>query len=341
MQVLIDDSLINDIRKNPSENTFFFGSVEDDNVIVPANLTHEHLRSISKIDSNILKYYFYPSTNLISSEEFQTQTSGWYQGHRDLYLRPYSVITFGAFHSRLDLYEKLRLLLPLENVYGIELPFREIRDLIPYFKEYARGFEKGYNEFVNTCVKPYLLVPDDKQDFVYKVFEFLTNNDRPEASWIAPVQGFTINTNLDGEVRITDGFENGVNQGCFYRAWSIVLGSHQNFKELFATIHWPATIKPEKRHAAKWYSLLYGLNLEMLGEEPPRNSNGNFDKSAIMEIAINNYEFTDGQSFYDKFKKIGNFDERNIKRMYGINWKDTILALAKDNSLLQQYIIAK
>lgn len=77
-------------------------------------------------------------------------------------------------------------------------------------------------------IKPFLLSYADKQDYTLKVFEFLTKHILFTHSWSGGTTGFGTQNK-----EIISAYEDGLKQGFFYRAWSIVLSSNNNFAPLF------------------------------------------------------------------------------------------------------------
>jgi hypothetical protein len=226
---IIDEDFIKEIKLFNSTVTWCFD--DDDYGIVPENLRHDYLLRNNIIDKEILKFYYKPSSSLISKAEFEDLKTNGFANPRELALRPYSNIIFGAYHSRLDLYEKLKGLIYYNRKHCINgKDVKCFSDLIPYFKDYAEGFKNGFDNFDSKQVKPYLTLLADKEDYVNKVFEFVTKEIVFKHGWASLVTGFA--TKLT-EAEIVNGYEDGQKQGYFYRAWSIIFSNQNLFTTLF------------------------------------------------------------------------------------------------------------
>lgn len=221
----IDKNLIDDLRLSFITKNWIFDEAEK-NEIVHKELTHDYLLKNFNVDKSIYKYYHLPTSKLLSDSEFQEMKDN---GFIDT-LRPYSNIIYGAYYSRSDLNMKLAELVYSKIDYTIEgKKIKYFTDLIPYFKEYAKGFENGFYEFDNSQIKPFLTMLADKQDYVNKVFEFVTKQIFASHSYATLETGFTANQNNE----IINAFDNGQKQGYFYRAWSVIFSNHQLFTHLF------------------------------------------------------------------------------------------------------------
>lgn len=230
----IDIEFINDLRKKWGTVNFVFEKKEKN--IVPEELTHEQLIRKNIIDDSIYRYYFLPTSRMLTDAEFQKMVNTGYVGERETFLTPYPFIICGAYFSRKDLVTKLSIL-----NWEDEKPYLNgsndlyhFEDLWPYFKEYSKGFESGYNEFENKCVKPYLPMYTDKDDFINKVFEYITKRIFFQHDWLNHHSGFvTEHANAPEGGKIVNAFEDGQIQGYFYKAWGIIFSSNNLFAPLF------------------------------------------------------------------------------------------------------------
>lgn len=108
----------------------------------------------------------------------------------------------------------------------------------------------------------------------------------------------------------------------------------------------PKVVKPDevkkepKKPAEKWYALLYWIELNANGEQPPKNSEGAFIKSEI-EAIRKKVTGKSGQSFYRAFIGIDLNNEKSIKLSFGKEWKKQIIELSKNNSKIIDYIQSK
>lgn len=98
--------------------------------------------------------------------------------------------------------------------------------------------------------------------------------------------------------------------------------------------------KEPKKLAEKWFALLYWIELNANGEQPPKNSEGAFIKSEI-EAIRNKTTGKSGQSFYRAFIGIDLNNEKSIKTSFGKEWKKQIVELSENNPKIINYIQSK
>lgn len=239
----INENFIDFIRKSNSIVSWAFEENETPVFIVPENLTHDYLIKNFNIDSSIYSYYHLPCKHLMTDNEFQTLKNSGYIGDKETVLRPYPINIYGAYYFRPNLIIGLRSFLHSSkyqpNIQGKEIVFFD--DLIPYFKEYSNGFKDGFNSFDATHINPYLNTFSDKQDYVNKVFEYITKKIF-FSHWASSISGFTININNE----ITNAFEDGQKQGYYYKAWSYILSSCSLYAPLFQEFLKPQPIVEQK-----------------------------------------------------------------------------------------------
>lgn len=231
----IDENLLKDIRLNYSTTNYIFDNINNRNEIVPNELSHDILFRNFNINQSIEKFYYLPTNDFMSDEEFQHFVNIGYVGTKETYLKPYSVIIYGAYYSRKDLFYKLLSLLHERDIRLKGKKIEYFTDLLPYFDEYSNGFKNGFDEFENVQIKPFLLMGWDKNDYINKVFEYLTKQIIFQHSWLNNHAGLTTSHNVKNTkiYEIVDAFENGQKQGYFYKAWSIVLSNNNLFAPLF------------------------------------------------------------------------------------------------------------
>jgi hypothetical protein len=225
----INKEFIEDIKLSFSIKNWGFDGLNN-RVIVPKELTHEELRKNFEIDDSINKFYCLPASRLLNDDEFLDMKTHGFIGKKETALSPYSNIIYSAYYSRSDFVLKLKSLLYSnpKKINNNEVKYFE--DLIPYFKEYAKGFKIGFSEFDDNQIKPFLTMFSDKQEYVNKVFEYLTKHLLFTGhSWGYVERGFEIEIGNE----ISGGFDHGKQQGCFYRAWSIVFSNNNLFAPLF------------------------------------------------------------------------------------------------------------
>ena len=234
----IDADFIDNIRFNLAIRNWIFDESDKQIEIIPENLTHSYLLRNFVIDNSILSYYYLPTSNLLTDKEYKEHYSN-HAGSKETLLTPYSNVLFGAYYLRTDLISKIESL--IYSPYKTTLQGKEVRefeDLTPYFKEYANGFQDGFNNFDEVQIKPYLSLLGDKQEYVSRVFEFITKSVFLTHGWANLRKGFTVKCNGKDKVEeIINAYKDGQTQGYFYRAWSIVLSSSNLFSSLFNSLN--------------------------------------------------------------------------------------------------------
>lgn len=224
-----------DFFEKPIINSkILLGVDEDKKIIIPEKLDHYFILNNFKVNEPILNYYYKPSAYFLTLERFNSYLKSGYYGPRERLVKPFGIEIFGAYHLIDDLYIKLYDAVNTENVYINNQEITHLSDLIPYFLEYSIGFEEGFNNFINDNVNPYLIVENDKYDFSLKVFEFLNKPSALTGNWLT-VSGFTMRGNANNlkNKHIIGGHKNGYKNGCFYRAWSIILSNSIFFEQFF------------------------------------------------------------------------------------------------------------
>ncbi|OAZ03643.1 hypothetical protein [Flavobacterium succinicans] len=96
----------------------------------------------------------------------------------------------------------------------------------------------------------------------------------------------------------------------------------------------------QKKISEKWYALLYWIELNANGEQPPKNIEGAFIRNEIEKIGSNKTNTT-GQSFYRHFIDIDLNNEKSINVSFGKDWKDKIKELSNYNQAVVSFIEKK
>lgn len=229
----ITKEYVDKIRLSYPINHISFDDPDDNKEIVPIQLTHDVLLNSFPVEDSIRDYYFSPTVVTANEEELREILLSGYGGQIHRYFYPYSVQIFGAYFSRLDLYNKLRTFVPKSGLYDSRFGITDLGGLIPYFKSYAIGFENGYKKFEKKCIRPYLTLGNDKEDVAFKVFQFVTTRNVVGVWWKSTKYGFNTTRSGNNPPEITGAYEDGQEHGYFYKAWSIIFSSHQNFARLF------------------------------------------------------------------------------------------------------------
>ncbi len=335
----INKGFIDYLRLNFGTINWIFDKTEQSE-IVPKELTHGYLLSNFNIDDSIYKYYHLPTSNLLSDSEFQKMKDTGFVGNKETALRPYSNIVYGAYYSRSDLVWKLTGASHMQMfIDGKEIKY--FADLIPYFKEYAKGFQDGFNEFDNKQINPFLTPFPEKQDYVNKVFEYITKNLFFKHGWANLRTGFTTNQHEE----IVAAFEDGQQQGYFYRAWSTVFSNNNLFaplfQEYFKTLP-PQPINNEtdiEKYTAKHYLLAYLFECNAKGESFPIGNKKELERIGNERIGAGK-----GNRFYKVFNEVINKDlnaEKNLLEIGGENWRKAVIELSKAPELVEKYLQSK
>ena len=276
------------IRLSYCETIFNFD--EKSQEIVLQKFTHNNLLSNNNIDEHILKFYYLPTLRNITDKEFQKMVSTGYVGSKENTLIPYSLIIDGAYYTRIGMYYKLKLCTEIGYTIN-KKPIKYLNDLIPYFKEYRKGFENGFNEFENECINPFLTMFADKADFINKVFEYVTKQILFSHSWLSNNIGFAIN--MDKEIVIDKAIKYGQTQGYFYKAWTLILSNNNLFAPLF---------------------IEYFKNKQNPAQQPESIKKDEIKKDLHNHIFKNN-AFEVWQSMFDEFE-ITEASRTDVKFMY-------------------------
>lgn len=333
----INKGFIDYLRLSFGTTNWIFDKTEQSE-IVPKELTHGYLLSNFNIDDSIYKYYHLPTSNLLSDSEFQKMKDMEFVGNKETALRPYSNIVYGAYYSRSDLVWKLTGASHKQMfIDGKEIKY--FADLIPYFKEYAKGFQDGFNEFDNKQINPFLTPFPEKQDYVNKVFEYITKNLFFKHGWANLRTGFTTNQHEE----IVAAFEDGQQQGYFYRAWSTVFSNNNLFaplfQEYFKTLP-PMNSKTDtKKYTAKHYLLAYLFECNAKGESYPIGN-----KKELERIGNERMGAGKGNRFYKVFNEVINKDlnaEKNLFKIGGEYWRKAVIELSKAPELVENYLQSK
>ena len=224
---IIIEGLIDFIRYTP--NTLLFYTKKN---IVPENQDHLYLHRRFSISSAIWKFYVEPTKVFLTPKYLSIsndRNAKFLSKTKEGLLKPYPVVICGAYHSRNS------ILCLLEEYKG--KPFEY---LLPFFKDYSQGFKEGFDKFENRCIEPYILEASEKSKFFDLIFEYFFR-DTNGREWLDGQEGITekisIEANEVGTKDInfypTKGFDEGLAQGYYYKAWSIVFSHYEKFNQKF------------------------------------------------------------------------------------------------------------
>lgn len=200
------------------------------NIVSKQYIHDEFINKNSNISNEILNFYYLPTRNLISDEEFDRFVKSGFIGKKDRITNPFSIKINNAYHKTSDILYKIKLCKELEYKINKQ-PILNLNDLIPYFDEYEKGFEVGFNDFEKDKITAFLPMFPDKNDFVIKTFEFLINRNFSNTTWLYSTKGFSMN--LEKEIDFQNAHKNGIEQGYFYKAWYLVFSNNYLFEPLF------------------------------------------------------------------------------------------------------------
>jgi len=318
----IDKNFIDYLRLTLECANWIFDNAEK-NEIVPKELTHDYLLRNFIIDESVEKYYHLPTSEFLSDSEFQKMKDTGFRGKKETALQPYSNIIYGAYYSRSDLEMKLSELVNSKTAYTIEgKEIKYFADLKPYFIEYAKGFENGFNEFDNSQIKPFFTLLAEKQDYVNKVFEYLTRHLFFGHGWANLRTGFTTNQNNE----IIKAFENGQQQGYFYKAWCVVFSNNNLFAPLFQE-HFKAF--PPKPIIESHFSVLEWATIFYYADETKLLSESRYRRTRLENFMskhqVNTTYFHFKNSYYEAKRRI------NEKNDYPIDKLELIVPFLKEN----------
>jgi hypothetical protein len=201
--------------------------------IVPKKLGHNDLLITHSIDKSILKYYglgvFGDDYFLEKPENLNILDS------YDIYdnkVDPFPFKIFGAYYNRGAFCEGISDVLNHKGKTNVDgnYELNSLSELKPCFELYAKGFKVGYEDFEDKFVSPYLFKNSDKEDYLIKVFEYVTSGGDFRLNWTQRIS--FISAISDYKIKV-GALEAGKYEGRFYRAWSIIFSQHILFAPLF------------------------------------------------------------------------------------------------------------
>lgn len=231
----INKELVDFFRETPIIFTYF-----DKEQIFDDSFNHQELLKNNVVSDSILDYYYKCNEGL---------------GYGSKRITPYSINIFGAYHRKCDFLAKLKDVLFL-NI-GVSLNDKKpysIDDLKPYFLDYKRGFKYGFKNFEKDKVEKFMFSLADKEDFANKVYEFIINRPKTSSGFFVAQNWLSANTfsyTMGKSLNIIKGYDDGVRNGYFYKAWSIVFSHNNLFKPFFDSIEQPQKTEADKPDEVK------------------------------------------------------------------------------------------
>lgn len=201
--------------------------------IVPEKLCHNNLLITHSIDKSILKYYgleVFGYDYFLEKPESIDILDSW-----DIYnnrVDPFPFKVFGAYYNRGAFCEGISDVLNHKGKTNVDgnYDLNTLNELKPCFELYAKGFKVGYEDFEDKFVSPYLFKNSDKEDYLIKVFEYVTSGGDFRLNWAQRVAFISAISHYKDKV---GAFEAGKYEGRFYRAWSIIFSQNILFSPLF------------------------------------------------------------------------------------------------------------
>ncbi|WP_405565274.1 hypothetical protein [Polaribacter sp. Asnod6-C07] len=226
-EILINDDLLEEVRL--SRNTWKWQDKKVDR-IVDIGYTHEYLLANRTVDDVIKEFYKKSFKEMYTVDEWQEFMSLDKNNKSDI-TNNCSFLIEGALHNRLNLWAKIEILLKCSVQFKLNNKYKYFSDLKPYFETYACGFKSGYNQFINIIVKPHSLFDNSKEEASQIIFRYLTNAQSNDPV-VTSNKGFKFRVE-NGNYDICNDFLDGLNEGCLYRAWTIVFSQSELFLPLF------------------------------------------------------------------------------------------------------------
>lgn len=196
--------------------------------IVPKELTHDKLLNKMKISESIVNFYYSICNDLLTVEDYNNLVFTGFGGNRETALEPYPICYKGAYINRKQMVKRIEEIIRRK----LKIDNKEIihfTDLFPFLDEYAKGFEYGFNNFENDNVTIYLNRFSNQEDYNLQIIDFLNERTFPNTKWKT---NFKLHTTSDDN--IIKGYENGKEQGYYYRAWSVIFSQNRLFDKHFS-----------------------------------------------------------------------------------------------------------
>ena len=220
-----------------------------------------------------------------------------------------------------------------------------------YLYEYAKAFNKGYNDFEKILDKKQKALEETQEQKALKILSYVLNAKYKNGYFGDIADTFEQFKNRKGRYIGDDEFtEWGFQGGQFYKAWEIILNNPLVFEPLFLKYYNSTETnntlstdisenKNNKKFPAKYHALTYLLELEMNNQKPPTTPDGEFKKDLIIIEGRERCNDT-GQNFYNTVKDHHHHISKNIvkKTIFKTNWKEIVLSLTKNKSELEQFI---
>jgi len=208
----------------------FFNDWAEIPEIVPTDKTHEELLRNYTINPEIYKYY--NRVNLF--EPFTEQQKHIYaplpKHNHNLKVTPYNLKICNAYYYRPDFLFKLGSIFYDNPIYSYGKEIKTLLDLKPYYLEYAKGFNEGYTNFEEQKINFVDPAFTDKADRLKMIFDFITARPTTKKHYWGKL---TFDQRKFTDKEILNAYEDGLLQGYYYKAWTIVFTQNDFFTPLF------------------------------------------------------------------------------------------------------------
>lgn len=226
----IDIDLLNSLN-DAYCSTHYFSDWAESPEIVPTDLEHKKLLENHVISPDI--YNYYNRVNLFEpfTKEQKYINSPILKDRHNSKVTPYNLKICNTYYYRPDFIFKLSSIIYHSPIYSDSKEIKDLLDLKPYFLDYQKGFNKGYVSFEDDKINFLNPAFTDKTDRLEKVFEFITARPTGKKHYWGKLTFTQYNFTTDKE--ISNAFEDGVLQGYYYKAWTIVFTLNDFFAPLF------------------------------------------------------------------------------------------------------------
>jgi hypothetical protein len=229
--------------------------------------------------------------------------------------------------------------------------FFDNRSLDLYLYEYAKAFNKGYNDFEKNLNKKQKALDETQEQKALKIFSYVLNAKYKNGYFGDITDTYEQFKDKKGRYVGNDEFsEWGFLGGQFYKAWEIILNNPIVFEPLFLKYYNSTETNKSlnsentennnnKKFPAKYHALTYILELLAKDNKPPIDTEGNFKKDEIVKIGMKRCNDT-GQNFYNFVKNHHELVSKNIikKTIFKPNWKEIVLQLTQEKEAITTYI---
>ncbi|MFB9058037.1 hypothetical protein ACFFU9_14930 [Mariniflexile ostreae] len=238
----IDIDLLNFLNEAYSGVNYFKDWAETPE-IVPIDFEHKKLLQTYTVSPEI--YNYYNRINLFErfTKEQKYISTPVLKDRRNLKVTPYNLKICSAYYYRPDFIFKLGSIFYDKPIYNDNKQIETLLDLKSYFLEYAKGFNKGYSDFEKDKINFLDPTFTDKADRLKKVFEFITARPTSKKHYWGKLTFSQYNFTTDKQ--ISKAFEDGLQQGYYYKAWTIVFTLNDFFAPLFAGLNLTANRRNE------------------------------------------------------------------------------------------------